>query len=46
MDEIAVLVPCYNEELSIAKVVRDFRAALPKFLWKIQSMVVPAFLKM
>jgi len=26
---IAVLVPCYNEELSIAQVVRDFRAALP-----------------
>jgi glycosyltransferase involved in cell wall biosynthesis len=28
-DDVAVLVPCYNEELSIAKVVRDFRAALP-----------------
>ena len=26
---IAVLVPCYNEEKSIAKVVADFRAALP-----------------
>ena len=26
---VAVLVPCYNEALSIAKVVRDFRAALP-----------------
>src|SRR6201996_9557432 len=26
---IAVLVPCYNEEAAIAKVVRDFRAALP-----------------
>jgi glycosyltransferase involved in cell wall biosynthesis len=26
---IAVLVPCYNEEVSIAKVVKDFRAALP-----------------
>jgi glycosyltransferase involved in cell wall biosynthesis len=26
---IAVLVPCYNEEKSIAKVVNDFRAALP-----------------
>jgi len=26
---IAVLVPCYNEEISIAKVVGDFRAALP-----------------
>lgn len=26
---IAVLVPCYNEAVAIAKVVRDFRAALP-----------------
>jgi glycosyltransferase involved in cell wall biosynthesis len=26
---IAVLVPCYNEEKAIAKVVADFRAALP-----------------
>jgi len=24
-----VLVPCYNEEVAIAKVVKDFRAALP-----------------
>jgi glycosyltransferase involved in cell wall biosynthesis len=28
--EIAVLVPCYNEEHAIAKVVGDFRAALPE----------------
>lgn len=27
---IAVLVPCYNEELSIAQVVFDFRTALPE----------------
>src|SRR6476659_6670100 len=26
---IAVLVPCYNEEVAIGKVVADFRAALP-----------------
>lgn len=26
---IAVLIPCYNEEKTIAQVVRDFRAALP-----------------
>ena len=26
---VAVLVPCYNEEAAIAKVVTDFRAALP-----------------
>ena len=27
--EVAVLVPCYNEERAIAKVVADFRGALP-----------------
>jgi glycosyltransferase involved in cell wall biosynthesis len=27
--KIAVLVPCYNEEAAIAKVVADFRAVLP-----------------
>jgi glycosyltransferase involved in cell wall biosynthesis len=27
---IAVLVPCYNEEVAIAQVVADFRAALPE----------------
>jgi glycosyltransferase involved in cell wall biosynthesis len=27
---VAVLVPCYNEEAAIAKVVADFRAALPE----------------
>jgi len=28
--EVAILVPCYNEERAIAKVVGDFRAALPE----------------
>ena len=27
---IAVLVPCFNEEVAVAKVVADFRAALPE----------------
>ena len=30
MDKIAVLIPCYNEALTIRKVIRDFRAALPE----------------
>ena len=29
MDKIAVLIPCYNEEKTVAKVVADFRAVLP-----------------
>lgn len=29
-EEIAVLVPCYNEAVTIAKVVRDFKRELPK----------------
>lgn len=28
--KIAVLIPCYNEEITIAKVVDDFKAALPE----------------
>ena len=27
--EIAVLIPCYNEEIPIPRVIRDFRQALP-----------------
>ena len=27
---VAVLVPCFNEEATIGKVVADFRAALPE----------------
>ncbi len=30
MDKIAVLIPCYNEEKTIAKVIRDSRQALPE----------------
>lgn len=30
MDKIAVCIPCYNEEKTIGKVVKDFKAALPE----------------
>ncbi|MDU7029151.1 MULTISPECIES: glycosyltransferase family 2 protein [Robinsoniella] len=30
MDELAVLIPCYNESTTIGKVIRDFKRALPK----------------
>ena len=30
MDKIAVLIPCYNEELTIEKVVTDVKTALPE----------------
>ncbi len=26
---VAVLVPCYNEEVAVAKVIADFKAVLP-----------------
>ena len=29
MDKIAVLIPCYNEGMTIGEVVKDFRKALP-----------------
>ena len=28
--EVAILIPCYNEALTIAKVIQDFRQELPK----------------
>jgi len=28
--KIAILIPCYNEERTIAKVIRDFQAAIPE----------------
>lgn len=30
MKEIAVLIPCYNEALTIGKVVDDFKKELPQ----------------
>ncbi|MDR1153403.1 MAG: glycosyltransferase family 2 protein [Bacteroidales bacterium] len=30
MDQIAVLIPCYNESVTIAKVVEDFKRILPE----------------
>ena len=30
MDKIAVLIPCYNEEQTVAKVVKDAKTALPE----------------
>lgn len=30
MGKVAVLIPCYNEEKTVAKVVQDYRAALPQ----------------
>lgn len=30
MDKIAVLIPCYNEEVTIEKVIKDFKKELPE----------------
>ena len=30
MDKIAVLIPCYNEETTVGKVIADFRRVLPE----------------
>lgn len=30
MDRIAVLIPCYNEEKTVAKVIKDFQKVLPE----------------
>ena len=30
MDKVAILIPCYNESITIEKVVKDYRKALPE----------------
>ena len=30
MDKIAVLIPCYNESVTIEKVIKDWRKELPE----------------
>ncbi len=30
MDKIAILIPCYNESMTIEKVIKDYRKALPE----------------
>ena len=30
MDKIAILIPCYNESITIEKVVKDYKNALPE----------------
>lgn len=30
MDKIAVLIPCFNESKTIAKVVKEYKEALPE----------------
>ena len=30
MDKIAILIPCYNESLTIKKVIEDWKSALPE----------------
>lgn len=33
MEKIAVLIPCYNEELTIEKVIKDFKKELPEYMF-------------
>ena len=35
MDKIAVLIPCYNEEKTIEKVVRDAKAAQQRWFFHV-----------
>ena len=39
MDKIAVLIPCYNEEKTIAKVVSDVKKFLPQ--WPMYMITIP-----
>ena len=40
MDKIAVLIPCYNEELSIVKVIEDCKKYIPEALNSIPHLIV------
>lgn len=50
MDKIAVLIPCYNEEKTIEKVVKDWKTELPEaviYVYDNNSMIrQPNWLKM
>ena len=41
MEKIAVLIPCYNEELTIEKVIKDFKRELHKVEPEIADVCVP-----
>lgn len=30
MNKIAILIPCYNESLTIQKVIKDYKKVLPE----------------
>lgn len=40
MDEIAVLIPCFNEEITVGKVVRDFKRALRKLRYMYMTTIL------
>jgi hypothetical protein len=39
--KIAVLIPCYNEEASIQKVVADYKASLPEATVYVYDLMPP-----
>ena len=41
MDKIAVLIPCYNEEKTIAKVVSDVKKFLPEAVTYVLTIIPP-----
>ena len=40
-DKIAVLIPCYNESKTVAKVIRDMKKALPEAVIKPLIATIP-----
>ena len=39
MDKIAVLIPCYNEAVTIKKVINDFQKVLPEATIYVLSLI-------
>ena len=40
MEKIAVLIPCYNEELTIEKVIKDFKKELPEAIYMFTTTIL------
>ena len=46
-DKVAILIPCYNEEKTVEKVIKDFKKELPKLKYMyITTILVTKLMKL
>lgn len=46
MNKIAVLIPCYNEALTVAKVIADYKSALPNADIYMYMIIIPLMIRL